>query len=162
MPQTDPLAALRDIHMPQFLDIWPPAIGWWLLVALVLALLIYAGYRLYQSWRSNRYRREAINELKQLRVDYQSHGDDARYIADFQTLLKRVALTHYPREDVARLTGESWVAFLDRTARSREFTMGKGQTLVDANYLPEPEVDIGALHDLGRHWIKHHLQELAA
>lgn len=162
MPQADPLAELRDIHMPQFLDIWPPAIGWWLLIALVLSLLIYGGYLLYLGWRRNRYRREAITELKQLRVDYQRHGDDAVYIAEFQALLKRVALTHYPREDVARLTGESWVSFLDRTAGSQEFSMGKGQSLVDANYIPEPEADIGALHDLGRHWIKHHRQELAA
>ena len=162
MPQADPLAELRDIHMPQFMDIWPPAIGWWLLVALVLTLLIYGGYRLYRRWRGNRYRREAIAELKALRVDYQSHGDDARYIAGFQALLKRVALTYYPREDVARLTGESWVAFLDRTARSQKFSMGKGQTLIDANYLPEPAADIGALHDLGRHWIKNHRLELAA
>ena len=158
----DPLAELRDIHSPLFLDVWPPAIGWWLLVALVAGLLIYGGYLLYRRWRGNRYRREAIAELKQLRVAYQSHGDDARYIAEFQALLKRVALTHYHREHVARLTGESWVAFLDRTSRSQEFTMGKGQTLIDANYLPEPEADISALHDLGRHWIKHHRQELAA
>lgn len=158
----DPLAELRDIHMPQFLDVWPPAVGWWLVVALVAGLLIYGCYLLFRLWRLNRYRREAMTELKQLHVDYQSHGDDARYIAEFQALLKRVALTHFHREDVARLTGESWVAFLDRTSLSQEFSMGKGQTLIDANYLPEPEADIGALHDLGRHWIKHHRLKLAA
>ncbi len=123
-------------------------------IALIAAL---AGlHRLYRRWRGNRYRREAMGELRTLREDYDRHGDDAQYLGEYQALLKRVALTRFSREDVASLTGESWVAFLDRTSGSQEFSMGKGQILVEAEYLPEPIADVDALHELGALWIKRH------
>jgi hypothetical protein len=152
----DPLAELRDIHLPGSLDAWPPAPGWWILggVALLTAMALIIW--LYRRWRSNRYRREAMAELRSLREDYDQHGDDARYLDDYQALLKRVALTRFSREDVASLTGESWVAFLDRTCGGQEFTMGKGQILIDAQYQPEPVVDVEALHELGAQWIRRH------
>ncbi len=157
----DPLAELRDIHLPGPVEAWPPAFGWWILLALCVLAVMAGVYWLYRRWRSNRYRREAMAELLQLRIDYQDHGDDGRYLDQLQGLLKRVALTRFKREEVAGLTGESWVAFLDRTSRSQEFSMGKGQLLIQGNYEPEPQVDIAALHELGRHWIKRHRMEPA-
>jgi hypothetical protein len=162
MPQADPLAELRDIHMPGAIETWPPAIGWWILLAIAIFLVLAGLYWLYSRWRANRYRREAIAELNRLRADYQQHGEDSVYLAEYQSLLKRVALTRYAREDVASLTGESWVAFLDRTSRSQEFSMGKGQVLIDSNYMPEPEADVAALHEMGVAWIRRHKLELAA
>ena len=49
----DPLAELRDIHLPEAVGYWPLAPGWWLLLvsALVLAGLI--------VWTVRRYRRNA-------------------------------------------------------------------------------------------------------
>ena len=29
---TDPLAELRDIHLPPEIGWWPPAYGWWILI----------------------------------------------------------------------------------------------------------------------------------
>ena len=173
----DPLAQLRDIHLPGPVESWPPAIGWWILLAIILLLVLAVFNWLYQRWRANRYRREALKELRQLHENYQQHGDDLLYLARFQTLLKRVALTRFSREDVASLTGESWVSFLDRTSHSQEFSMGKGQALIDGNYTPatktpatktpetktpETKVDVAALQDLGVYWIKHHNPEFAA
>ena len=165
MPQggmaMDPLAELRDIHIPGLLEVWPPAIGWWFLLALFAILPCLAVYWLYRRCRSNRYRREAIRELRKLREDYQHHGEDSIYINELQSLLKRVALTRFPREDVANLTGESWVAFLDHSSRTHEFSVGKGQSLIDSIYRKEPEVDVAALHELSKRWIKCHRLELA-
>lgn len=158
----DPLAELRDIHMPGVLEVWPPAIGWWFLLATFVILVCLAIYWLYRRWRGNRYRREAMRELAQLRADYQQHGDDGVYITELQLLLKRVALTRFPREAVAHLTGESWVAFLDHSSKTQEFSMGDGQSLIDSNYRKEPEVNVAALHELSKRWIKRHRMDLAA
>ncbi len=173
----DPLAQLRDIHLPGPVESWPPAIGWWILLLIILLLVLTVFNWLYKRWRANRYRREALKELRQLHENYLQHGDDLLYLARFQTLLKRVALTRFSREEVASLTGESWVSFLDRTSRSQEFTMGKGQVLIDGHYspatktpatktpatkTPATKVDVAALQDLGIYWIKHHNPEFAA
>jgi len=151
--QTDPLANLRDIHIPGAIDPWPPAIGWWLLAAIILIALGFGIFRIFKWWKSNQYRREAIRALTVL---LDNHETDKQYLRAYSDLLKRVALSKYPRESVANLTGEAWVSFLDRSARTQEFTMGEGQVLVQGNYEVNPSVNVEQLHKLGLHWIKKH------
>jgi len=150
----DPLAELRDIHLPTAIDAWPPAIGWWLLAVLGIVAVIAIVYGLWRYWRANRYRREALAQLQQLRQQYKHAASD--YLYHYTNLLKRVALTRYPRAQVAGLTGEAWVAFLDATSGSQEFSMGTGQVLIQGQYQTSVAVDIDALQKLGEHWIKRH------
>jgi len=151
--QTDPLANLRDIHIPGTLDPWPPAIGWWLLAILSVLLTAYCVLKLYQWWRSNQYRREGVRSLNDLLNDYDS---DKAYLQAYSDLLKRVALSKYPREMVANLTGEAWVSFLDKSANTKEFSMGAGQVLIQGNYETNPDINVEQLHQIGLQWIKKH------
>ena len=155
----NPLDELRDIHLPNVPGIWPPAIGWWFSIIfasiIVLLIIIWA----YNFWRSNRYRRKALLELDQIFAEYGQEGCESQYIISLQHLLKRVALTCYQRSDVASLTGEAWVAFLDQTSRSQEFVMGEGQVLIDGQYSKYPKVDVKALHRCSANWIKQHRKE---
>jgi hypothetical protein len=163
-PSADPLSELRDIHLPAPIETWPPAIGWWLLALLGVISVVAIGYGLWRYWRTNQYRREATAELRQLRQQHTSVSGD--YLYRYTNLLKRVALTHYSRARVAALTGEDWVAFLDETGGTQEFSMGVGQVLIQGQYqapvirgtttTPSEPVDINALHRLGEQWIKHH------
>jgi hypothetical protein len=154
--QSDPLAQLRDIHLPAAIEAWPPAPGWWglaFLCAVALSILVYWAWG---KWQANKYRREAIRQLDKIAETYDKNGDARVFLHDYQLLLKRVALTHYSRDRVANLTGESWVAFLDESSNSSEFTMGAGQVLIDGNYIENPSIDVSQLYDLGRHWIRKH------
>ncbi|HKI74149.1 MAG TPA: DUF4381 domain-containing protein [Pseudomonadales bacterium] len=157
-PHANPLAQLKDIHLPAPVDAWPPAPGWFILAALIIAGVVGATWYVIHYWNANRYRREALQELERLRADYREANDTAAYLQAYAALLKRTALTRYPRAAVANLTGEAWVDFLDRTARTDEFSMGAGQVLIQGNYQPRPEenVDVTRLHDIGRHWIRRH------
>tara|TARA_R110002072_G_scaffold1598_7_gene13660 strand:+ start:23213 stop:23704 length:492 start_codon:yes stop_codon:yes gene_type:complete len=150
----DPLAELRDIHMPPPIETWPPAIGWWLL-AIFAVVGLFLGLRyLYLGWKKGAYRREANRQLNAL---FEANRQDQQsFLLEFNSLLKRVALTTYPREEVAQLTGEAWVAFLDQSGGTHEFTMGPGQVLVDGQYAPISTVDIQNLFQVGQHWIKNH------
>lgn len=157
-PAQDPLAQLKDIHAPPPVDAWPPAPGWFLLAALALVAAGLIVYGLYRLWRRNRYRREALRELADLKQQYEAAGDAGDYLSAYARLLKRTALTRYPRDQIANLTGEAWVNFLDRSARTEEFSLGAGQVLVYGNYQPidAADIDVNRLDELGRYWIKRH------
>ncbi|MEX2488659.1 MAG: DUF4381 domain-containing protein [Pseudomonadales bacterium] len=156
----DPLADLRDIHLPPPVEAWPPAPGWWIVGFLLLAATVALIVWWLRYWRANRYRREALRELDRLFQVYQANQDARAWLHDFEALLKRVALTRYAREDVASLTGVAWVAFLDKTAGIDDFSMGPGQALIDDIYKPANDngtaIDVRQLHELGKQWIKHH------
>ena len=38
----NPLDQLRDIHLPEPISWWPLAPGWWLLIIIALALMVWA------------------------------------------------------------------------------------------------------------------------
>jgi len=152
----DPLAQLRDIHQPAMIETWPPAIGWWILAGLAAAALLLALISAYRRWRANRYRREAIQELNSLLDDWRSHQDDGVYLTSLQLLLKRVALTRFPRDEVASLTGEAWVQFLDRSSGSHDFSMGEMEVLIDGNYRQDISINVESLQTFAAQWIRQH------
>ena len=150
----DPLAQLRDIHIPDGVSWWPLAPAWWGLGAVIVMALV-----LVLLWRRKRcqryYQRVALRHLKRLEEQYQS--DPGTLVRELSVLLRRVATLHYP--DSVGLTGTEWLEFLDRTlgekAEAHPFSSGEGHCLADAPYRPEleTEVDIRALVELSRRWI---------
>jgi len=156
MGQMDPLAELRNIHFPDPVSGFPTAPGWWLLAILVLVGTYFLLRWLIRYWRSNRYRRVGTKQLNAIFKQFEFDEDPKQYLARFSELLKRLALTVYPREAVASLTGEEWVAFLDRSAGSKAFSMGPGQVLMYSPYEREANFDVQELHQLGLNWIRRH------
>lgn len=141
---------LRDIHVPGAPSAWPPAPGWWLLAALGLVALLLIGQRGWHHLRRARRRRHILAELDNLRGE--SCGP--ALITGVSTLLKRVALSRFPRLDVAALTGADWLAFLDRTGGAGAFQHGAGRVLADGPYHPAPRCDAEALLTLARSWLR--------
>ncbi len=149
----DPLAQLRGYHLPEPVSWWPPAPGWWLL-ALLLSVAIGATLWLLLAYRrSNAARRTARRELQALKSTHAAGGDDATLIRGLSRLLRRFALTRFPREQVAGLTGEAWLRFLDRYAADRAFTQGVGRALVEAPYRPDTPLPASELTALIERWI---------
>ena len=64
MPETqDPLAQLRDIHLPETVGLWPLAPGWWLLIALIIGALVTGIIYWRRRYQSNAFKRQAINHI---------------------------------------------------------------------------------------------------
>jgi hypothetical protein len=148
----DPLAELRDIHLPPAPAWWPPAPGWWLVgLAGVAALALLARYLLV-AWRRGRARRAAARALSELRRRH-ARGDCVDTLtAELATLLRRAAMSRHPREQVAGLTGRAWLEFLDDEAR--QFSNGVGRCLVTAPYRRGESVDFPALLKLCESWLR--------
>lgn len=160
------LIPLRDLHLPEMVGWWPLAPGWWFLIALASAGVLYLLYKQYLKWRWNAARRVALAELARLRQAYEQ-GTDALVLAKaLSELLRRSMLAYAPRGEVAGLTGPGWLEWLDRGLDDRPFTTGSGRNLESLPYVrPETidnEADIAGLLDAVQRRLKTPLPEVAA
>lgn len=135
----EPLA-LKDIHLPSEVAVWPLAPGWWLLAGLLVlgAVAVWLAVR--------RYRRGAVlREAKQMLVSLLNDNQlgPAEKLASLSALIRRVAISTAVRTEVANLTGSDWLAYLDQGLKGAPFSQGPGQYLADSPYRAKP-VELGA------------------
>lgn len=152
----DLLNALRDIREPAAPGFWPPAVGWWVLAALLLIGLILLGWLAWRRSQRQRPIRQALEELESWR-NHAANDHDTEAASELSALLKRAALTRYPRSSVARLTGDAWLAFLDDSGDTDRFSRGAGRALGDLRYAPTLTFEPDALAALARVWLERHL-----
>lgn len=159
MPDQDPLAQLRDIHLPQAISAWPPAPGWWILAVLLLALLAAVIYFIFKRIKANRYRRLAIKQLDDLASKNQQ---SISYLQQLNGLLKQTAMIAQTSTattiSIARLSGQQWLQFLDQSSGTTQFQQSIGNVLADGPY-SATEMDTESKQKLQRlalHWIKKH------
>jgi hypothetical protein len=126
--------ALRDLHLPEAVGWWPPAPGWWLLFAVLLAVTAYGLVRAWRAYRRNAARRVALAELARLQQAWQADRDVIALGARLSPLLRRVMLAYAPRPEIAGLTGDAWLEWLDRGLDDRPFSAGPGRLLAELPY----------------------------
>ena len=154
------LDLLNDIVVPPEVSWWPVAPGWYVFgAALGLAFLALA-WRAWKKWKQNQYRRLALQELALIRAS--NDGDDGDALGRIPSLLKRTALSAWPRHLVASLSGADWHQFLDRTGGGGDFGSGAGQLLDRLSYGSDPSVHASAAErqtvlKAAEHWIRRHV-----
>lgn len=144
---------LRDIHIPETIGWWPPAIGWWLLLALI-PLLCFFVFWLYKKITRQTAVKSAKKLLAVIRQDNDS--DDLHKLLQLSELLRRVAVSVAPRAQSAGLTGQAWLHYLDRSVKGSPFTEGVGRCLADTHFRKSTpdNLDIAALSRLCDEWLK--------
>lgn len=141
-----PLDQLHDFYQPAPPSWRPQTIGWYVVFLIAAALLLWLALHLLRCWRENRYRREALSELARTNV------------ADLSALLKRTALSAWPREEVASLSGASWLKFLSDSLHKPLFERAPENHIEDLALAPSTpsSEDESALRSAAGTWIKHH------
>jgi hypothetical protein len=149
----DPLQELRDVHMPDPISWWPPAIGWWLIV---VGLVVVVGLVLWARAHRQRTRprRVALAQLKHVKQQYAVHSNDQWAITEVSHLLRRYALAVFSRSAVAGLSGPSWLEFLDKTGGTNQFSAGPGQSLCSGPYQAQRAASVVDLLPLVERWIQ--------
>lgn len=132
---------LRDLHLPEMVGWWPLAPGWWIVVGLLLMAFGFLLQIFLQRRARNAARRHALQQLDALLTDYEEHRNVVRFGVEASELLRRTMLAYAPRKEVAGLTGDNWLAWLDRGLAHPQFVAGPGRELLELPYR-SPDTDI--------------------
>ncbi len=125
---------LRDLHLPEAVGWWPLAPGWWVVIAMAivgLGFLLRAWLRMRARGAARRY---ALSQLKRIEKDYEQRRNPVEFGVQLSELLRRTMLAYAPRHDVAGLTGDAWLAWLDRDLAQPVFSAGPGRQIVELPY----------------------------
>jgi len=161
MNDTASLQNLHDIVLPPPVSWWPPAPGWYAILAIVLLALGWAVVAVARRRRANRYRREALLALDQLQAQAGDQAHRGEALGQLPVLLKRVALTAFPRRTVASLSGADWHRFLDQSADLQLFAGGLGLLLDRVSFYSNAGADLSTeeyekLFSAAKRWVKTH------
>lgn len=160
-PVKDPMlqATLRqmaDITLPPPVSMMPATWGWAMLAGLLVLTLVLALWRWLRRRAQNRYRRDALAEIAVL----EARTDRAQALAALPEIIKRTALAVWPREQVAGLSGEPWVAFLTAHAGKARIEAESLRFLAEAEYRPAlaapDDAAVRRSFDVARQWIEGH------
>ncbi|NEI05676.1 DUF4381 family protein [Rhizobium leguminosarum] len=107
------LRSLYDIAMPAPVSWWPQTWGWAVVAALLAFAALLVILRRIKRYRANAYRREALTLLEGVADKLRHPATRPDAIRELAEVLKRTALGAWPREEVASLSSDGWVRFLD-------------------------------------------------
>jgi uncharacterized protein DUF4381 len=141
-----------EVTPPPSISALPQTVGWACVAAAVLLGLAFYGWKKIRHWYRNRYRREALRALRSLA------GNNHANAIELNTLLKRVALAAYPREQVASLAGTPWTRFLDQECAVKAFSAEQLEILGSRSYQPTSidPVQLAHLSAAVAQWIETH------
>lgn len=162
MDNAELLEQLADIHLPPAISFWPPAPGWWILALLLVTLAIVGGMKILRAIRQRRICAYALNELDKAYGSYSAAvasepvtANDAglQFANELNSVLRRVALWHFPDATVASLSGASWVDFIRQKGESSDLTDEIAETISRGRFKTRCDADIDQLYQFGRRWI---------
>ena len=140
------LKDLRDIHEPDPISFWPPALGWWLVLLMLIGLVF-----LYRWWSKRakvpKYKKLAIEELKNISTNYEIQRNGHKTAGEISELIRKIMVLSDSRPEVAGLIDNEWLMYLDEKSDSDLFTKGAGRVLTTVAYQKESNTDVVALLD---------------
>jgi len=158
------LKALQELPLPTPVSWAPQTIGWDVVAVLLVVAVLGACWLAWRRYKRDRYRRAALAELAEIEVILKDEHRRTAALAAIAPLIKRASLAAAPREQVAALSGDEWLAFLKRT-RGR-FDERSGALLTLVSYAPAEQIasitplEVEALVSATRDWIQHHHVEI--
>ena len=143
---------IRDIHLPEAIGWFPPAIGWWL-IAIFVPIISYFLIALIQRL----FQKTAIKTARKLLKQLQNNDSltPLEKVCELSILLRRVAVSRDSESNIGGLTGRAWLDYLDGSLKNAPFKNGIGRCLADAPYQKElqSDVDLPALFQLAQTWL---------
>ncbi len=131
-----------------------PAIGWWIVAAL-LGALVFAVWLYQKKYQQRYWFRQAMIEIDTIRNNTDQQNPQA-LLARCSVLARKLALVGVPRAKSAGVVGEPWLQQLDLMCGEPVFSAGAGKLLVQAPYQSNPTIEADQIVELS-----HALEQLA-
>ncbi|WP_051686988.1 DUF4381 domain-containing protein [Microbulbifer sp. HZ11] len=144
----DLIAQLVPPPVPEAISLWPQTALAKTMFTVLLVLVFFLTWKAYRHYRRNAYRRAALSALE-------NAANDPGVIA---SILRRTALAVYPREQVAGLTGNHWLEFLNRQYSGTEFNGDLGEALLRGAYRSCPRNP--RLTQAAKNWVRRHRSQI--
>jgi uncharacterized membrane protein len=122
------LHGIDEVILPESISLIPQTIGWKIVGVLLIAYILWRSFLAWRLWQKNWYRREGLQVLAKIKsvVD----GGKTNAVSQLPALLKSVALQAYPRGEVAQLSGQLWLDFLDSKLVDKKFNAANALLMV--------------------------------
>ncbi|NMP32989.1 DUF4381 domain-containing protein [Thalassotalea sp. M1531] len=140
----DPLAQLKDIHLPEQINNYPIAPGWWLVLIFTITLLVLA-FHWFRNFRKARIVKKQI--LAKL--------NDSNSIEQSNELLKLALLSYFPRYQTANLYGDKLTTFLTaQLPEKKQATFKKLNPFsFETMYQENCDIDVQAFNQSVIYWL---------
>ncbi len=143
---------LKDIHLPDMSLWWPPAVGWWVLLILLIALAV--GLPYFWRWMKHKsLKKLSIAEFEKITKTFDQKEDKRRLVGELSTLLKRILMSYRGRLDTAALSGKNWIEHLNELVPESCFSDEEEALLAQGQYQRDPDFDIQSLIQNCERWI---------
>lgn len=147
------LQQLRDIHLPDPVSAWPPAIGWWLLLAVGLAALALLIRKISAYRQNNKFRKVALQQLQVFEAEFQQQQNVQHYLQNANSVLRRILLQTSSLPELTSKSGAGWSETLRNSSRY-ELDENALFWLSTGCYQAEPDTDVASLHAQIVDWVK--------
>lgn len=147
----DNLPELRDIHLPESISAFPPAYGWWVILAGIVLLVCL--FYLIKKLRRRSKKRYALSLLEAY------SADTIAAAAGMSEILRRICLLKY--KQAAALFGKEWIEFLNQHSKQK-LSAKAAELLINAPYINSDskiyhQADIAGLRRFCQNWIGENL-----
>ena len=148
----DNLPELRDIHLPDGVSAFPPAYGWWVILATIIALV--ALVYMISVIRRKSKKLYALHLLQNIYCN-----NTIASAVEMSGLLRRICIFKY--KEAITLSGINWIKFLNSKTK-KPLADKTAELLLNAPYIPQnskgfAQSDVIALRQFCKNWIGENL-----
>ncbi len=143
---------IKDIHIPQGVDVFPLAYGWWILFFSIIALFLIIKLIIFGIKTSKKH--YALKKLKNIDTN-----SAVEAVIEMSLLLRRICNAKF--KQASALYGQDWLDFL--TKHSKHTLSEKASKLLvfapfmDKNSTQYSSLDAQEVKDFCKHWIGENL-----
>ena len=119
------LPELRDIHLPDGVSFFPPAYGWWVILAIIISAIL--AYHLVRIAIKKSRKVFALKTLEN--IDTHNVVNDSVKISE---ILRRICVYKY--KEAVTLTGKEWLYFLNSKSKDK-ISSQAAELLINAPYI---------------------------